>query len=205
LKTGQITFGSFNHPGKLSDATVSAWSRILAGRPGARLILKYRYFVDPVLQSATRARFAAERTRPDRIEFQGHTTGPDYQAAFQQIDLALDPSPYPGGTTTCDALAAGVPVLTLAGPDFFSRIGIQCLEGAGLPELVAESWDDYVAKAIDLTADAKALDRLRRRVRPGFEGGPYGDAAGFTRRLEETFRTMMARWTQGQGGALDAA
>ena len=205
LATGRITFGSFNHPCKLSDATVRAWSRILAGRPDARLVLKYRYFVDPVLQAATRARFAAERIAPERIEFQGHTTGPDYLAAFDQIDLALDPSPYPGGTSTCDALTVGVPVLTLAGPDFFSRIGIQCLEGAGLPELVAETWDDYVAKALALTDEHVALDKLRQRVRPGFDGGPYGDAAGFTRGLEAVFRTMAARWEQGRGGARDAA
>ena len=122
-----MTFGSFNHPAKLSDATVRAWSRILKGRPGSRLLLKYRYFIDPVLQCVTRARFAAERVDPDRIEFQGQSEGAEYLASFDQIDLFLDPSPCPGGTTTCDALATGVPVLTLAGADFYSRIGIHCL------------------------------------------------------------------------------
>lgn len=205
LASGRITFGCFNHPAKLSDATVQAWSRILKGRPGSRLLLKYGYFADPVLQSVTRARFAAERVAPDRIEFQGHSTGAAYLAAFGDVDLFLDPSPCPGGTSTCDALSMGGPVLTLAGPDFYSRIGIQCLIAAGLPELVAESWDAYVARAVELTADASALDALRALVRPGFDGGPYGDAEGFTRRLEQTLAGLFTDWTQQQGDQADAA
>jgi predicted O-linked N-acetylglucosamine transferase (SPINDLY family) len=196
LASGRVTFGSFNHPAKLSDATIKAWSRILRGRPGARLILKYRYFVDPVLQRATRARFLAERVAPERIEFRGHSAGPDYLASFGEVDLALDPSPCPGGTTTCDALAAGVPVLTLAGDNFYARIGIQTVLAAGAPELVAGSWDDYVARAIHLTGDLAALDRLRARIRPAFEQGPYGDEAGFTRRLEAAFGAMFDRSRQ---------
>ena len=194
LARGQITFGSFNHPAKLSDATVRAWSRILAGRPGSRLLLKYRYFVDPVLQAATRARFAAEGAAPMRIEFRGQSDGADYLATFAEIDLALDPSPCPGGTTTCDALANGVPVLTLNGADFYARIGVQALAACALPELVAQSWDDYVARAVALTADADALDAMRQRVRPGFEAGPMCDAAGFVRRLEATFRRIFEAW-----------
>ncbi len=194
---GQVTFGSFNHPAKLSDATVRGWSRILKGAPGARLVLKYRYFVDPVLQRATRARFAAEGVAPERIEFRGHSGGADYFAAFAEIDVALDPSPCPGGTTTCDALANGVPVLTLAGPDFYSRIGVNGVLAAGAPELVAESWDDYVAKALSLTDDIARLDELRQRVRTGIERGPFADEIGFTRRLEALFRDLFEAWRGG--------
>ncbi len=194
LKTGKVTFGSFNHPVKLTDATVVAWSRILKGRPGSRLVLKYRYFMDPVLQRVTQARFAGHGTAPDRIVFAGHSAGVEYLAAFADIDLALDPSPAPGGTTTCDALANGVPVLTLRGPDFYSRIGVCAALGVGLPELIAESWDDYVDKAVALTADIPALDALRAKVRPGFEAGPFRDEAGFTRGAEAAFREMFDRW-----------
>ncbi len=190
LARGTITFGSFNHPAKLSDATVLAWSHILQGRPGSRLLLKYRYFIDPVLQSVTRARFAAERVDPARIDFQGQSEGAEYLASYGQIDLFLDPSPCPGGTTTCDALAAGVPVLTLNGPDFYSRIGVHCLVPAGLGDLVAQSWDDYVARAVALTADVAALERLRQRIRPAFEASAHRDEAGFTRRFEATMRRV---------------
>jgi protein O-GlcNAc transferase len=204
LKTGKVTFGSFNHPVKLSDATVAAWSRILQGRPGSRLVLKYRYFMDPLLQRVTQARFAGQGIAPDRIVFAGHSTGADYLAAFADIDLALDPSPAPGGTTTCDALANGVPVLTLRGPDFYSRIGVCAALGVGLPELIAESWDDYVEKAVAMTADLQALNALRAKVRPGFEAGPFRDEAGFTRGAEAAFREMFDRW-QGKALARGAA
>lgn len=194
LARGHVVYGSFNNPAKLSDATVEAWAKILRARPQDRLVLKYSYFVDPVLQRATRARFAGWGANPDQLEFRGHTSGLDYLREFQDIDLALDPSPCPGGTTTCDALANGVPVLTLKGADFYARIGLPAVLPCGLPELVAESWDDYVAKALDLTADHAALDALRTRTRQGFDASAYRDEAGFTRRLEAAYRAMFARW-----------
>lgn len=198
LKNGYITFGSFNNPAKISEPTVAAWARILCAKPTNRLVLKYRYYVDPVLQRVTRARFAAYGVEPEQLEFRGHSTGGEYLASFADIDLALDPSPSPGGTTTCDALSNDVPVLTLKGDDFFSRIGLPVLLPCGLTELIADDWDDYVARALGLTADVQALDRLRQRVRPAFEASSYRDEAGFTRRLEGTFREMYARWLNGQ-------
>lgn len=197
LKNGYVTFGSFNNPAKISDATVQAWSRILCARPDDRLVLKYRYFADPVLQRVTRARFAAYGVAAQQLEFRGHTTGADYWREFADIDLALDPSPCPGGTTSCDALASGVPVLTQWGDDFFSRIGVPVVLPCGLPELIATNWDDYISRALDLTADAEALDVLRRKTRKGFETSPYRDEEGFTRNLEGIFRQMYARWLTG--------
>jgi predicted O-linked N-acetylglucosamine transferase (SPINDLY family) len=196
IKTGFVTFGSFNNPAKLSAPTVAAWSRILSARPRDRLVLKYSYYADPVLQRVTQARFAAHGAQPEQVVFRGHSTGQDYWRAFQEIDLALDPSPCPGGTTTCDALANGVPVLTQWGEDFFSRIGVPVVLPCGLPELIADGWDDYVAKALSLTADVAALDALRAKVRPGFDASPYRDEVGFTRNLEGVYREMYARWLE---------
>lgn len=196
LKNGYVTYGSFNNPSKLSEMTVAAWSLILRQRPADRLVLKYSYFDDPVLQRATRARFAAYGAQPEQIEFRGHSTGADYGLAFGEIDLALDPNPCPGGTTSCDALAHGVPVLTQVGEDFYGRIGVPQVLPCGLPELIADGWDDYVARAVALTADPHALDALRARTRRGFDASPYRDEAGFTRKLEGTFREMFARWLE---------
>lgn len=193
LANGFVTFGSFNNPAKISEQTVEAWARILSARPGDRLVLKYRYYADPVLQRVTQARFAGYGVKPEQLEFRGHTMGADYWREFADIDLALDPSPCPGGTTSCDALAAGVPVLTQWGDDFFSRIGVPVVQPCDLDELIAEDWDDYVARALSLTEDATALDALRRKTRAGFEASPYRDEIGFTRRLEGVFREMYAR------------
>ncbi len=194
LKNGYVTFGSFNNPSKLSEITIAAWSLILRARPENRLVLKYDQFVDPVLQRATQARFAVYGAQPEQLEFRGRSNGADYLREFQDIDLALDPSPCPGGTTTCDALANGVPVLTQWGEDFYSRIGVPVVQPCGLDELIADGWDDYVAKALDLTEDHQALNALRAKVRPGFDASPYHDEVGFTRNLEGVFRQMFERW-----------
>ena len=192
LRNGYITFGSFNNPCKLSDQTIQGWAGVLKASPGSKLILKYGYFADPILQNATCARFAAFGADPDRIEFRGHTA--DYLREYGDVDLALDPSPCPGGTTTWDALACGVPVLSLRGGDFYARIGLPCLYALGLDDLLAESWDDYVRLSRELTQDVAALDALRRRVRAAFDVSPVRDEIGFTRQLEETYRQMFQSW-----------
>ncbi len=199
LSEGVVTFASFNHPSRLNDATIAAWARILKGRPNSRLLLKYAYFDDPVLQSATLSRFAAHGVGSARILFEGHSTGEAYLAAFGRIDLALDPSPCPGGTTSSEAVANGVPLLTLRGPDFYSRVGTLRLEPLGLHQLVAEDWDDYVDRALALTADLEALQALRASVRPRFDASAIRDEAGFTRRLEDAFAQMYQHWFDARG------
>lgn len=194
LKNGHITFGSFNNPAKLSEPTVAAWAAILKARPNAKLLLKYGYFDDPVLQRVMQARFAAYGANPAQLQFQGHSAGAAYAASFQQVDLALDPSPVPGGTTTVDSIANGVPVLALKGDDFYGRSPLALLLPCGLGELIADDWDAYVEKALALTDDVQALDALRARIRPAFDNSPYCDEVGFTRRLEADYRRMFQRW-----------
>ena len=152
----------------------------------------------------TAARFAGLGVDPSRLVFQGHTSGADYHAAFDQVDLALDPTPAPGGTTSLEALAHGVPVLTLAGEDFYSRIGVQVVAGGGFPELVASSAEGYVAIAAALAADPERLQALRADAPARFASSVFRDEAGVTRRLEDAYRAMFARWC-GAAEALDAA
>ena len=127
----------------------------------------------------------------------------DFQAAdkalnqaFREIDLMLDAWPAPGSTTTLEALSNGVPVLALDGepPTLTGGYRRAMLEASGLPELIACSPDDFVARALDLAEDPARLDTLRARVRPGFEGGPICDGAAFTRRLESAFAAMFDDW-----------
>ena len=117
--------------------------------------------------------------------------------ALSEIDLALDPSPNPGGTTSLDAVANGVPLLTLAGEDYFSRIGLAVVEPLGLDELVAADWSDYVERAVALARDFPALDALRAKVRQAFDTSERRDEAGFTGRLESAFRHMFSLWSTG--------
>ncbi|THD50813.1 hypothetical protein [Phenylobacterium sp.] len=194
LKNGYVTYGSFNNPAKLDEMTVAAWALILRARPADRLVLKYSYFVDSVLQRATQARFAAYGAQPEQLEFRGKSKGLDYLLEFRDIDLALDPSPAVGGTTTHDALGNGVPVLSNTGDNYYARSAACTVAPLGIPELVADGWDEYVERALELTADFEALDRLRSRIRPAFEASSYRDEAGFTRIVEDAFRQMFARW-----------
>jgi predicted O-linked N-acetylglucosamine transferase (SPINDLY family) len=193
LDNGIVTFASFNHPAKFSAETVRAWARILKGCENSVLLLKYSYFTDPVVQRTFRARFEAHGVDPERVIFEGFSLGAEYARSFTRIDLALDPSPCPGGTTTCDALANGVPVLTLAGGNFYARIGLQAIDFLGVPELVASSWDDYVEKAVGLGNDIARLNEIRGGIRAAFEASPIRDEKGFTRRFEAVLRDMAGR------------
>jgi protein O-GlcNAc transferase len=192
--TGCVTFGSFNHPAKLSGSALDAWAAILRGAPTSRLLLKYRYFIDPVLQRVTRARFAARGVAPERIVYSGHTTGEAYFHSFRQVDLMLDTWPAPGSTTTLEALSNGVPVLVMAEPNLAGLYARSILEASGLTELVTSSPDRFVALALELAADPQRLDALRARVRPAFENGTCCDEVGFTRRIEAAFGQMFERW-----------
>lgn len=204
LATSQVTFGSFNHPVKLSDWTLDAWATILRRAPQARLLLKYRYFDDPVLRRVTQARFAARGVSPERLVFAGHSSGEAYFQAFGEIDLMLDTWPSPGSTTTLDALSNGVPVLSLDRPTVAGFYTRTILVNAGLPELVASDPQDFVERALDLTSDGERLDALRARVRPGFEHGPLGDGAAFTGRVEDAFFDMFDRWSRARYAHGDA-
>lgn len=200
LETGQVTFGSFNHPAKLSGLALDAWAAVLRGVAASRLILKYSYFLDPVLRRVTQARFAARGVAPERIVFAGHSSGQEYFQAFQEIDLMLDAWPAHGSTTTLDALSNGVPMLVKSTPGAAGHYVRSILEACGLRELIASSPEDFAARAVDLASDIPRLDDLRRRVRPGFDGGACADEVGFTRRVEAAFGEMFDVWFASVGG-----
>lgn len=202
---GHVTFASFNHPAKLSLESLQAWARILKACPTARLKFKYAPFEDPILQAQLQVRFLGWGVAPARLEFEGHSTGPDYERAFAEIDLALDPSPCPGGTTTLEAFSRGVPVLTLDSGDFYARIGVQPMMALGLPEMVATDWDDYVAKAIALADDIPRLARLRAEIRPRFDASAYRDGPAFARRLEDVYRRLFQHWLAREGATREKA
>jgi predicted O-linked N-acetylglucosamine transferase (SPINDLY family) len=145
-------------------------------------------------------RFAAHGIEPHRIAFAGAVAQPQYYQSFAEVDVALDPAPCNGGTTSMDALANGVPVLCLDGDDYYGRTGVHSLEPLGLSDLIAPDWDAYVARAVELASDVQGLDALRQRVRAAFDASPRRDEAGFTRRLEAEFRDMFESWRRRRDG-----
>lgn len=142
---GPVTFGSFNNLAKISDATVSLWTRVVNAVPDSRLLLKFAQADSDWLRNRFRERFAAAGLAPGRLEILGKIDAKaGHLAAYNRIDIALDPVPYAGTTTTCEALDMGVPVITLTGPLHAARVGASLLTAAGLTELVAATPDEYV-------------------------------------------------------------
>jgi protein O-GlcNAc transferase len=197
LASGAVTFGSLNNFAKTNESVLALWSRVLQAIKGSRLIMRC-----PEGQSRDRVRafFAAREIAPERVEWAGFLSPWEYLKLYQQIDLALDPFPYNGITTTCDALWMGVPVLTLPGAMPASRASLSLLSSIGLWELAAPSADDYVRIAVELTGDLPRLADLRSTLRARMQASPLMDAPGFARNIEAAYREMWKRWCAGEKG-----
>ena len=137
------------------------------------------------------------RCRADRVTFVGMVPREDYFRIYEQMHVALDPFPYGGGTTTCDALWMGVPVVSLAGQTSVGRSGLSILSSAGLPELVAKDAQQYTRIAVELAGDLPRLRRLRATLRDRLRSSPLMDASRLARHVEAAYRAMWQRWCAG--------
>jgi len=189
---GRVTFVSCNNPAKLTAEVVRLWSRVLTAIPNAKLMLKYvDWFSDPVVRKRYSAMFEASGVDADRLDFRGRDLRRvDQLALLNEADIALDPFPFNGSTTTFEALWMGVPVVTLAGQRFVGRVGASVLSALNLEELVASDEEDYVAKAVALAEDKIRLSGLRRTLRQRLAASPLCDAPGYTRSVETALRGM---------------
>jgi predicted O-linked N-acetylglucosamine transferase (SPINDLY family) len=189
---GSITFGSMNNIAKVSDAAVATWSGILKRVPGSRLVLTNLPEGEGTTQVARR--FVAQGITEERLVLQGKLSAEAYEAQLQKIDLGLDPYPYNGTTTTCQSLWMGIPVITLEGETSVSRSGYALLQTLGLEELIARDEGEYVEIATRLANDLDRLDALRSGMRSRFEASALRDETGFTREIEDAYRTMWRQW-----------
>lgn len=184
---GRVTFGSTNNPAKLSDTTLALWADVLAAVPDSRLLAHAHD--DPLCRDRISKALAARSIGAERLAFFGREeSGADYLRRYADIDVLLDTTPYSGGTTTCDALWMGVPVVTLAGDRPFSRTSASVLRAAGFPEWIASRREDYVRAAAALAADLPALAALRGALRDRVAASRLRDeramAADFTRAVQ---------------------
>ncbi len=192
VNNGYITFGSFNVINKVTERVVEVWSQILRAVPHSRLMLKSVTFSSARGKAYYQSLFEAQGLGADRIElFNWYPDSNGHLGLYGKIDIALDPFPYNGTTTTCEALWMGVPVITLKGNRHLSRVGTSLLTQLGLTELIADSVDDYVQCAIDLANDFDRLATVRAGMRERMQASPLLDHAGFTRRLEDAYREMI--------------
>lgn len=197
LKTGTVTFGSFNNPAKVSAQTFDVWARLLTQLPSARLLLKGKPFADDIVCTAFLARLAERGIAKERVQLVGWLpSAAAHLALYDQIDIALDPFPYNGTTTTCEALWMGVPVVTLKGDRHSARVGASLLTQIGMTDWIAGSTDKYVESALALAADPTKLKELRRGLRRHVAASPLCDANAFARKLESAYRLMWQRWCE---------
>jgi predicted O-linked N-acetylglucosamine transferase (SPINDLY family) len=190
LTTGTITFGCLNSFAKVSPA-LDLWMEILRIVPRSRLII---HSSPGTHLEAVRERFAARGISPQRLELLGRQSRPEYVRTYERIDIALDPFPWGGGITTCDALWMGVPVVSLNGRTAVGRGGASILANIGIPELIARTPEQYVRIAADLAKDLPRLAELRRTLRLRMQKSPLMDAPRFARNIEAAYRQMWRNW-----------
>ena len=194
LERGYVTFGSFNNPAKIGPQVVAVWAKILQRLPLARLVLKYQGMDDAAVARRLRELFAGHGIEPGRVELLGWSPHPELLAHYHRIDAALDPFPYNGGLSTCEALWMGVPVLTCPGETFASRHSLTHLSTVGLTETISGTLDEYVELAVSLAGDLPRLAEIRGRLRPQVDASPLCDGKGFADNLMQLLRGVWRDW-----------
>jgi predicted O-linked N-acetylglucosamine transferase (SPINDLY family) len=193
---GYVTFGYFGRTVRLNDKVIAVWSRILHAVPQSRLVLNSATLGEPKGRDEFAARFAAHGIARDRLDLVCTTPQPRTWAAYGAIDIALDPFPHNGGTTTIEALWQGVPVITLAGRPTVGRFGASILHAVGLDDWVTANLDAYVSRAVAAAADLATLAAVRAALRPRFAASPLRDADGLARAFESAFRYLWDEWRE---------
>ena len=197
LATGTVTFGSFNNPAKLSDATLDTWARLLDRLPQARLLLKGLPFTDAATRALFLSRLVEREVAAERVELVGWLqSNAAHMALYDRVDIALDPFPYNGTTTTCETLWMGVPVVTLRGSCHAGRVGASLLTQADLTDWIAGSMEDYLEIAATLAGDPAQLKDLRRSLRPRLASSSLCNGRAFARKIEAAYRAMWQRWCE---------
>lgn len=193
-RNGFVTFGYFGRPIRLNDGVVRVWSEILKACPGSRLWLDNKPFGAPSTQDDVRRRFAENGIGPERLALCCTPTHAGVLAAYNEIDIALDPFPHNAGTTTLEALWMGVPVLTLADRPPVGRLGASLLGALDLRGWIATGEMDYVAKAASAAHDLAGLAALRAGLRSRCDRSALRDVPDLTRALEKVYREAWQLW-----------
>ncbi len=199
LENGFVTFGCFNNLAKITPRVVETWAGILARVPDSRMVLKTHQLSDPDTADGLRAAFASYGVDPARIECRGSSGHRAFMGQYGDIDLVLDPFPYSGGLTTCEALWMGVPTITLPGEIFASRHSASHMSNAGLADWVVGSLEEYADMAAARAADLDALAALRTVLRERVRQSPLCDAPRFGRNLGTALRQAWRDWCRSVG------
>ena len=196
LRTGKLLLASFNKPQKINDIVIETWSTILHALPEARLLLKFLGFDDPGTIARFQRRFALQGIDAARLLFEGHGEFHEMFHRYLDVDLALDPFPFTGGTTSYLATWMGVPIVTCPGEIIASRQTYAMYEAIGVRDTIAVDRAAYVRLAVDLARDLPRLSELRQKLRPAYRASPLADSARVARELAEVLRGAWRTWCE---------
>jgi protein O-GlcNAc transferase len=195
-RNGYITFGCLNNLMKMTPTTLKVWAEILHAVPDSHLLLRCPQFSDPGPRERIGKYFADQGISSGRLQFSGRAVHREFLNTYNEIDIALDPFPYSGGLSTCEAVYMGVPVLALAGEIFAARHSVSHLSNAGLQDWIAYSTEEYVAKAIKFAADLPGLANFRGNLRRRVTNSPLCDAPRFGKNLGAALRKIWVEYCE---------
>ena len=195
LPSGALVYCCLNGTQKITPLMFSNWMAILAGVPGSVL-----WLLSGTQDTNERLKQLAEQSgiSPDRLIFSGKKPNPQHLARYALADLFLDSFPYGAHTTAADAMWMGVPVLTICGKGFASRVCASLVQAAGMGELVCQDHRTYVARAIEMGRNPKALERLKKKLKAGRDTCLLFDTPQLVRELETAYRGMWDDYRRGK-------
>ena len=193
---GHITFGCFNNFTKVTDDVLRTWAKVMANVPNSHFLLEIAGIESEKICTEVEERLKKHGLPIDRLILKARSSANQF-VLYNKIDIALDPYPCNGGTTSFDTLWMGVPLVSLAGKHFVSRMGVTVLTNAGLPELIAQDTEEYIRISSDLANDRDRLRDLRKGLREKFAASPAMDRERFARNMENAFREMWKKWVEG--------
>ncbi|MDX8405293.1 MAG: hypothetical protein R8K50_03990, partial [Mariprofundus sp.] len=190
-----ITFGSFNHLGKLTPEAIKVWSEILLIVPDSTLLMKTRQLHDPYVRQRITDMFTGHGVKRTALNLIAYTeSASDHFNMYNQVDICLDTFPFTGGTTTADALWMGVPVITLVGERFVERMSTSMLRSVGLEDLITYSTEDYINRAVELAKNHQQLEQMHSRIRQAMAASELCDAQGLAEHIGIAFLDMHKKY-----------
>ena len=194
LSAKGVSFGSFNRLAKVSGEAYKAWAQVLLAIPASTMVLKASELDDTGTRDRVIEHFIQAGVDPERLTLLGKSSWSDHMAAFNRIDLSLDPFPQGGGVTTLEGLMMGVPLVALRGTTLGARGSASFLSTLGLSDWIAETQAQYVEIAVHKAQNLSALAELRQQLRPRFTASVIGDARAYARAVEKEYRTLWREW-----------
>lgn len=195
LKNNFITFGCVNKLTKVNDDVISLWSKVLSSVKGSKIFLKNKDLDDKKVFAKTLERFKKNNINENQIILEGGSkTRKELLQAYNRIDIALDPFPFQGNTSTIESVWMGVPVITLKGNRYLFHFGESINSNLNMNNWIAKNHEEYVSKSLDFASDLKQLSKIRKTLRQIALKSPVFDSARFSQHFSEMLWYMWSEF-----------